>query len=105
MHKLLNGLPPEYLSKIFVKNSFENIRQLQNAETDLLSPMRKASNGQKGISFRVSKLWNQLDDVKQYLFLFVSHLQSNALVRLGQNNAYLACCKMNNLLECQWAMV
>ena len=66
MYKSLNGLAPEYLSRIFVKNSTRNIRQLRNTETDLLLPMRKTSNGQKGISFRGSKLWNQLDyDIKQ----------------------------------------
>ena len=66
MYKSLNGLAPEYLSKIFVKNSTRNIRQLRNTETDLLLLMRKTSNGQKGISFRGSKLWNQLDyDIKQ----------------------------------------
>ena len=66
MYKSLNGLAPEYLSKRFVKNSTRNIRQLRNTETDLMLPLRKTSNGQRGISFRGSKLWNQLDyDIKQ----------------------------------------
>ena len=65
MYKSLNGLAPEYLSKRFVKNSTRNIRQLRNTETDLMLPLRKTSNGQRGISFRGSKLWNQLDyDIK-----------------------------------------
>ena len=61
MYKTLNGLAPEYLSKRFVKISTRNIRQLRNTETDLLFPLRRTSNGQKGISFHGSKLWNQLD--------------------------------------------
>ena len=65
MYKSLNGLAPKYLSKRFVKNSTRNIRQLRNTETDLMLPLRKTSNGQRGISFRGSKLWNQLDyDIK-----------------------------------------
>ena len=62
MYKSLNGLAPEYLSKRFIKNSTRSIRQLRNTDTDLLLPLR----GQRGISFRGSKLWNQLDyDLKQ----------------------------------------
>ena len=66
MYKSLNGLAPEHLSKRFVKNSTRNVRQLRNAETDLLLPLQKTSNGQRDISFRGSKVWNQLDyDLKQ----------------------------------------
>ena len=66
MYKSLNGLAPEYLSKRFVKNTTRNMRQLRNTDTDLLLPLRKTSNGQRGISFCGSKLWNQLDyDLKQ----------------------------------------
>ena len=66
MYKSLNGLVPEYLSKRFIKNSTRRIRQLRNTDTDLLLPLRKTSNGQRGISFRGSELWNQLDyDLKQ----------------------------------------
>ena len=61
MYKSLNGLSPEYLSKRFVKNSTRNIRQLRNTETDLLLPLRKKIDGQRGISFCGSKLWNPLD--------------------------------------------
>ena len=66
MYKSLNGLAPEYLSKRFIKDPTRSIRQLRNTDTDLLLPLRKTSNGQRGISFRGSKLWNQLDyDLKQ----------------------------------------
>ena len=61
MYKSLNALTPEYLSKRFVKNSTRNMRQLRNTDADLLLPVRKTSNGQRGISFRGSKLGNQLD--------------------------------------------
>ena len=35
MYKSLNGLVPEYLSDLFVKNSTRNVRELRNTETDL----------------------------------------------------------------------
>ena len=66
MYKSLNRLAPSYLSKKFVKNSTRSIRQLRNIETDILPPLRKTSNGQIGISFLGSKVWNQLDyDLRQ----------------------------------------
>ena len=66
MYKSLNGLVPEYLSDLFVKNSTRNVRKLRNTETDLSLPLRKTNNGQKAISFRGPKLWNHLElDVKQ----------------------------------------
>ena len=66
MYKSLNGLVPEYLSNLFVKNSTRNVRELRNTETDLSLPLRKTKNGQKAISFHGPKLWNQLDfDLKQ----------------------------------------
>ena len=52
MYKSLNGLAPEYLSKRFINNSTRSVRQLRNTDTDLLLPLRKTSNGQRGISFR-----------------------------------------------------
>ena len=66
MYKSLNGLVPEYLSNLFVKNSTRNVRELRNTETDLSLPLRKTKNGQKAISFRGPKLWNELElDLKQ----------------------------------------
>ena len=52
MYKSLNGLVPEYLSNLFVKNSTLNVRELGNTETDLSLPLRKRKNGQNAISFR-----------------------------------------------------
>ena len=52
MYKSLNGLVPEYLSDLFVKNSTRNVRELRNTETDLLLPLRKTKNGQNAVSFR-----------------------------------------------------
>ena len=34
---------------------------LRNSETDLLAPRMKTSNGQKGCSFRGSKVWIELE--------------------------------------------
>ena len=55
MYKSLNGLVPEYLSDLFVKNSTRNVRELRNTETDLWVPLRKRKNGKNAISFRGSK--------------------------------------------------
>ena len=60
MFKSTNSLAPEYLSKLFVKNSALNAMRLRNAEADLRVPLFKTANGQKSISFRGPKIWNQL---------------------------------------------
>ena len=60
MFKSTNSLGPEYLSELFVKNSALNTMRLRNTETDLRVPLFKTANGQKSISFRGPKLWNQL---------------------------------------------
>ena len=60
MFKSTNSLAPEYLSELFVKNSALNTMRLRNAEADLRVPLFKTANGQKSISFREPKLWNQL---------------------------------------------
>ena len=66
VYKSLNGLVPEYLSSLFEKKSTRNVRELRNTETDLSIPLRKTNNGQRAISFRGPKLWNQLEpDAKQ----------------------------------------
>ena len=50
----VNSLAPDYLSHLFVRNSDRNIINLRNAETDLLVPFKKTSNGQR------AKIWNGL---------------------------------------------
>ena len=60
MFKSTNSLAPEYLSELFVKNSALNTMRLRNTEADLRVPLFKTANGQKSISFRGPKLWNQL---------------------------------------------
>ena len=40
-YKSLNGLVPEYLSDLFVKNSTRNIRELRNTEPDRSLPLPK----------------------------------------------------------------
>ena len=65
IYKSTNSLAPEYLSEIFVQNSALTTMRLRNTEADLRVPLFKTSNGQKSISFRGPKLWNQLSsDVK-----------------------------------------
>ena len=60
MFKSTNSLAPEYLSELFVKNSALNTMRLRNTEADLRVPLFQTANGQKSISFRGPKLWNQL---------------------------------------------
>ena len=65
VYKSNNGLAPEYLSELFVQNSALTTMRLRNTKADLRVPLFKTSNGQKSISFRGPKLWNQLSsDVK-----------------------------------------
>ena len=65
IYKSNNGLAPEYLSELFVQNSALTTMRLRNTKADLRVPLFKTSNGQKSISFRGPKLWNQLSsDVK-----------------------------------------
>ena len=49
VYKSLNGLAPEYLSRLFEKKSTRNVRELRNTETDLSIPLRKTNNGQRAI--------------------------------------------------------
>ena len=64
-HKSTNSLAPEYLSELSVQNSALTTMRLRNTEADLRVPFFKTPNGQRSISFRGPKLWNQLgSDVK-----------------------------------------
>ena len=65
MYKSNNGLAPGYLSELFVQNSALTTMRLRNTKAHLRVPLFNTSNGQKSISFRGPKLWNQLSsDVK-----------------------------------------
>ena len=39
--KALNGLAPEYLSDLFIRNSESHLRALRNTNTDLQVPKKK----------------------------------------------------------------
>ena len=58
--KSLNDLAPQYLCKLFIRNSACSSRSLRNTETDLRLPKKRSANGQKCFSFRGAKLWNSL---------------------------------------------
>ena len=60
VYESVNSLAPDYLSHLFVRNSERNCINLRNAETDLLVPFMKTSNGQKAFAFRGAKIWNDL---------------------------------------------
>ena len=58
--KSISGLVPTYLSTLFARNSTRETVNFRNSETDLLAPRMKTSNGKKAVSFRGSKVWNEL---------------------------------------------
>lgn len=58
--KSLNGLAPEYLSGLFMKNCEHSSYTLRNTESDLRLPLKKTTGGQKSFSYRGAKIWNSL---------------------------------------------
>ena len=60
VYKARNGLVPQYLFDMLVANYSEAKYNLRNAATDLKLPKRNSSNGQKGFSYKGSKMWNSL---------------------------------------------
>ena len=64
--KALNGLAPEYLSKLFIRNSETHMLTLRNTSTDLQLPKKRTSNWQKCFSYEGIKSWNCLSlEIKQ----------------------------------------
>ena len=64
--KALNGLAPEYLSNLFIRDSESHLLDLRNTSTDLQLPKKTATNGQKCFSYRGVKSWNYLPfEIKQ----------------------------------------
>ena len=60
VYKSENGLAPQYLQDIFTRNSENPSYELRSTATDLHIPKQNTASGQKGFSFRGSKLWNSL---------------------------------------------
>ena len=60
VYKARNGLAPQYLFDMLVANYSEATYNLRNTATDLKLPKRNSSNGQKGFSYKGSKMWNSL---------------------------------------------
>ena len=58
--KSLNDLGPNYMYKMFTKNSHFTERNLRNTTTELRLPWRKSTVGQKSFSYRGAKVWNSL---------------------------------------------
>ena len=70
--KSVNNLAPEYLSHLFIRDSDRNNINLRNAETVLLVPFMKISNGQKAFAFRRAKSRNELSrEAKQAPPIFI----------------------------------
>ena len=59
MYKSASGCAAKYLPELFVKNSAVSTTKPRNTEDDFRAPHFKTLNGQKSISFRGPKLWNQ----------------------------------------------
>ena len=66
-YKAITGLAPSYLYNLFRKNSYRKFDiSLRNVDTGLYIPRMTTCKGQKEISFRGAKTWNQLPlDIKQ----------------------------------------
>ena len=66
-YEAITGLIPSYLSNLFTKNTHRNIDiNLRNAANDLYIPRMTTCKGQKAISYRGAKTWNQLSsDIKE----------------------------------------
>ena len=53
--KALNGLAPEYFSKLYIRNSETHLLALRNTSTDLQLPKKRTSNVQKCFSSKSVK--------------------------------------------------
>ena len=83
--KALNGLAPEYLSDLFIRNSESQLGALRNTNTDLLVPKKKTNKGQKCFSYRGTKSRNALPlEIKQAssLLVFKTKLKKSFLFYL-----------------------
>ena len=58
--KALSGLAPEYLSKLFKRDSESHLFALRNTSRDLQLPKKTTTSGQKCFSYRGVKSWNCL---------------------------------------------
>ena len=64
--KSLNNQAPQYICKLFQRNSECSSRDWRNTATDLRLPMSTSLNDQKRLSYRGAKLWNNLAfEIKQ----------------------------------------
>ena len=64
--KVLNGLAPDYLSDLFIRNSESYLWSLRNTNTNLQVPKNTKNNRQKCFSYRGVKSWNALPlEIKQ----------------------------------------
>ena len=58
--KFPNDIAPDHLSGLFTRISYRKPINLRNAETDLIVPSMKTSNGQKAFGFHRAKIWKEL---------------------------------------------
>ena len=58
--KALNGLAPEYLSNLLIRNSESRLMALRNTSTDLQLPKTTTTNEQQCFSYKGLKSWNCL---------------------------------------------
>ena len=56
--KAPNGLAPEHLSDLFIRNPGSHLRPLRNTSTDLKLPKKTTNNNQRGFLYRGAKSWN-----------------------------------------------
>ena len=89
VYKSINGLAPQYLHNLFIRDSSCNSYILRNT-TDLKIPKETATNGQKSFSYRGVKLWNSLpNETKQSSFIcaFKNNLYCTGSLSSGRAEA------------------
>ena len=60
VYRSVNEHAPAYPAEMFVKLSDSGTRELRNTRTDLVIPRCKSAFGQKCVSYKGTKLWNDL---------------------------------------------
>ena len=78
VYRSINNEVPSYLTSLFERLSQNTVRELRNTKTDLKLLLSKTSRGNKCLSYRGARLWNNLSaDVK------------NAQTKCQFKNAYI----------------
>ena len=84
VYRSVNDQAPIYLTEMFARLSDTCKRELRNTKTDLTVPRRKSAFGQKCLSYKGAKLWNDLS-------IEVKSSKSYEIFKKRINNANTEC--------------